>query len=536
MRKISTIALFFVIFNFSYATIIDTPTVSGIWDIASSPYEIYCDIEIPDGETLSIEPGIEVIFMGQYYLNVQGCLNANGSEDENLVFKANDESIGWLGINFVDTPISNPPSVINYCTIQDGNAKSWDGINLYTWIGGGVYVENFSKLDISNSFFTNNVAGAGSAIGCNGSSPTIIDNTFRGNRAGYDDTSGYATIECRYGSSPKIWNNLIEQNWIIAGEYGAGSAIRLLDQSNASIKNNIIRENYIDSRDNQTEGIVMYIHTSDPFIMNNLIYDNYVYPEFASGEGGALWFYQSTGKIINNTIKTNKASDGAALFFKESSPDFHNNIIRGNESGYSGDNIHLHDSACDPNFYHNNIEGGLSSFGGYGVDSLTGAWINNIDEDPQYEDQGNGIIFDLATDSPCIDTGSLEYLTDITMEELDLLGNVRIFGANIDMGAVEANDTGISNVITPSTCILEQNYPNPFNPSTMINFSLLNDQNVKLRVLNINGQEINLLLDSKLSAGNHQIKFDASRLTSGIYFYQIETNDFITQKKMILCR
>ncbi|NOR45947.1 MAG: T9SS type A sorting domain-containing protein, partial [Candidatus Delongbacteria bacterium] len=63
-----------------------------------------------------------------------------------------------------------------------------------------------------------------------------------------------------------------------------------------------------------------------------------------------------------------------------------------------------------------------------------------------------------------------------------------------------------------------------------------NNQNVKVRILNINGQEINLILNSKLSAGNHQIKFDAKGLTSSIYFYQIETDDFITQKKMILCR
>lgn len=449
MKKIYAIALSFTIFILS-ATIIDTPTVSGTWDIASSPYEIHCDIEIPDGETLNIGPNVEVVFYGHYRFNVQGRILAIGSEENKIIFRANNTEEGWMGIRFDQTPIDNGPSEISFCIITNGNANIW-GDGTFSFMGGGIFVREFDKVNINNNLFINNIAGSGSAIACYTASPDIINNICRNNRAGYEDFSGYSTIECRYDSSPRIKNNLIEQNWVIGDNYSAAAAIRLLDNSNAFIQNNIIRDNYIISDGNQTEGIVMYIHTSDPIIMNNLIYDNYVYPEFASGEGGALWFYRSGGKIINNTIKTNKSSDGAALFLKESSPDFHNNIIRGNESGYSGDNIHLHDSDCDPNFYHNNIEGGLNSFGGYGMDSFTGAWHNNIDEDPKYEDQGNGIIFDLATDSPCIDAGSLNYLTDITMEELDLLGNVRIFGTNIDMGAVE------SFLATPTNIIMENN-------------------------------------------------------------------------------
>ena len=90
MKKICLLTLIFVFFDFSYSTIIDTSTVSGTWDIDSSPYEIYCDIEIPNGETLSIDPGVEIIFFGHFRINVQGTILAQGSEDKNIIFRANN--------------------------------------------------------------------------------------------------------------------------------------------------------------------------------------------------------------------------------------------------------------------------------------------------------------------------------------------------------------------------------------------------------------------------------------------------------------
>jgi hypothetical protein len=455
MKNIFLITLIVSFFNFSYATIINTPTVSGNWDLVSSPYEIYCDIEIPNGETLTIDPGVEVVFYGHYRFNVQGRILAIGSEEENIIFRANNTEEGWMGIRFVKTPLTNGQSKISYCEISEGNANIWDDI--YSFLGGGIFMWDYSKLSIKNNLFIGNRAGAGSAVALWNSSPDISNNIFRANCSGYEGlegSSGSATIDCLFGSSPIIKNNLIEQNWLIGQDWAQGAAIRLKADSNAKIQNNIIRENYIISDGNEAEGIAMYIHSSDPLIINNLIYDNYVYPEFSLGDGGALWFYDSNPKIINNTIKTNVASVGAALYFYQSSPDFHNNIIRGNESASNGYQIYLQDSACDPNFYHNNIEGGFDCFYGPGLSSFSGSWNNNIDEDPKYEDQGNGIVFDLASDSPCIDSGSLDYLTDITMEELDLLGNERIFGTNIDIGAVESLELVLG---TPTNIIMEYN-------------------------------------------------------------------------------
>lgn len=412
------------------------PDEWGIWSAQGSPYYIYGDINIPDGEKLTIEPGVEIIFMGHYRINVQGCIDASGFENDSIIFRAHDPVAGWMGIRFIDTPGTNPKSKLSYCILKDGNANDTSSIDCY---GGAVSLQNYSNVDITNNLFTNNRAGAGSAINCYTSSPLIKNNIFKLNRAGYTYSSGYGTINCMFGSEPMIMSNLFEDNWLIGENYCAGAAIRCVFDSNAHIKNNIIRNNWIESDGNLSEGTAMYIHSSDPLILNNLIYDNYIYPATGHGSGGAIFFYNSNAKLINNTIKTNSAREGGALWFKLSSPDFHNNIIRGNIAETIEEQIFFDDDESDPNFYHNNIEGGKENFG-YKESwfTFTGAWINNIDEEPKYVNNGNGLDFNLASDSPCIDSGSLDYVTGITIDDYDLLNNVRVFGNEIDMGAIES--------------------------------------------------------------------------------------------------
>ena len=81
---------------------------------------------------------------------------------------------------------------------------------------------------------------------------------------------------------------------------------------------------------------------------------------------------------------------------------------------------------------------------------------------------------------------------------------------------------------------LAQNYPNPFNPSTKINYGLEKAGEVEITVYNILGNKIATLVNGIKSAGNHSVSFNASNLSSGIYFYKIVTNGFVQTKKMIL--
>ncbi len=83
---------------------------------------------------------------------------------------------------------------------------------------------------------------------------------------------------------------------------------------------------------------------------------------------------------------------------------------------------------------------------------------------------------------------------------------------------------------------LSQNYPNPFNPSTTIKYSIPQASNVKLTVYNSLGQKIAELVNGSNEAGNHTVNFNASNLSSGMYFYKIEASGFSEVKKMILLK
>ena len=97
--------------------------------------------------------------------------------------------------------------------------------------------------------------------------------------------------------------------------------------------------------------------------------------------------------------------------------------------------------------------------------------------------------------------------------------------------AVEDNWNGVPLVYT-----LDQNYPNPFNPSTTIRFTLGTEEIVTLKIFNMLGQEVTTLLHEKLGAGNHIVRFDAAKLTSGVYFYQINAGKFVETKKMLMLK
>ncbi|MBK7104662.1 MAG: CotH kinase family protein [Ignavibacteriae bacterium] len=88
----------------------------------------------------------------------------------------------------------------------------------------------------------------------------------------------------------------------------------------------------------------------------------------------------------------------------------------------------------------------------------------------------------------------------------------------------------------PAKFKLYQNYPNPFNAQTTIKFDIPKTSEVQLRIFDILGREIKLLLNKKIVAGSYTINFDAEFLSSGIYFYQILTDDFNKVSKMILLK
>lgn len=101
-----------------------------------------------------------------------------------------------------------------------------------------------------------------------------------------------------------------------------------------------------------------------------------------------------------------------------------------------------------------------------------------------------------------------------------------------------ASPTGIEilNSQKPNNFFLFQNYPNPFNPVTIIKYSVLHQSFVNISIYNTQGKKILTLVNEEKSPGNYKVTFDGNKLSSGIYFYRMISNNFSETKKLILLK
>jgi len=88
----------------------------------------------------------------------------------------------------------------------------------------------------------------------------------------------------------------------------------------------------------------------------------------------------------------------------------------------------------------------------------------------------------------------------------------------------------------PKVYLLAQNYPKPFNPTTTIHYELKTEGLTRLRIYNLMGQTVAELVNSRQPAGAYSISFNAANLPSGMYFYRLESGDFVATHKMILMK
>ncbi|MBK7979158.1 MAG: T9SS type A sorting domain-containing protein [Ignavibacteriae bacterium] len=121
-------------------------------------------------------------------------------------------------------------------------------------------------------------------------------------------------------------------------------------------------------------------------------------------------------------------------------------------------------------------------------------------------------------------------------------GKLFTFSSLTDAGNIESDKL-------PFKFKLMQNYPNPFNPATIIEYSIAAKENsetanavihsndlVQLKVYSVLGEEVTTLVNRKQKPGNYKIEFNASDLSSGIYFYKLVSGDFIQTKKMLFLK
>jgi hypothetical protein len=144
---------------------------------------------------------------------------------------------------------------------------------------------------------------------------------------------------------------------------------------------------------------------------------------------------------------------------------------------------------------------------------------------PQIMDEGDQQNF-MAFSSYCYVTGVTGPYSDTTQSTSIYVASVPFFEELV----------GVDDDIVVNEFNLEQNYPNPFNPSTTINYTLAERGQVTLRVYDVLGNEVATLVNTTEEAGKHNVKFDASKLSSGIYIYKLNTGNFTSSKKMMLLK
>ena len=135
------------------------------------------------------------------------------------------------------------------------------------------------------------------------------------------------------------------------------------------------------------------------------------------------------------------------------------------------------------------------------------------------------------------------YLVDHNFTFHDLRSKERILlkssRENINLKILIGDSEYIDNerkLLIPKSISLNQNYPNPFNPSTTIEYSIPEKSIVELKVFDLLGKEISTLVNREMSPGKYELLFDASELTSGVYFYKLRIGNFIDTKKMMFLK
>ena len=253
-------------------------------------------------------------------------------------------------------------------------------------------------------------------------------------------------------------------------------------------------------------------------------YYNNVFYNVGGGNSyrGTFWFRGADDiKFHHNSIYTRRFLEAEIfeLVNNAENASFINNIV-----SLRGDKglVFIEDGSSasfDYNCYYNR-DGEVSAVG-----------VNDTIADPLFVDVDEGNLY-LQNVSPCIDNG----INIGVFNDFD--GNTRPVGIGFDMGAYEydpANTILMENKV-PLGYQLNQNYPNPFNPNTIIKYELPTTNYVNLSIFNVLGEKVATLVSERQNAGYYQVEWQASRFSSGVYYYRVESGEFHDVKKMILLR
>ncbi|MBI3502626.1 MAG: right-handed parallel beta-helix repeat-containing protein [Bacteroidetes bacterium] len=382
--------------------------VYGAWTLAGSPYNVSGHITVPKDSTLTIQPGVNIVFQGHYKFNVRGRVFAAGTSSDTVVFTAADTSIGWWGMRYDSILVTQDSSLFVYCKLQYGKANTGTGNDLY---GGAIMVNNFSKIRIANCMITNNFSSGGGGICFNSSNGTISNCTVSNNTASVSsansNTYSYGGGIYFSSFSGTISNCTVSNNSVFSsssnsyGSYSYGGGIYFITSflatiSNCTVSNNTASAFSSNSLYSSSYGGGIYFDLSAAFppptggtITNCTISNNTCSNAYYSYGGGiyfSSWAYSNFagGFITNCTIQDNSSSSGGGgIYFGSlhSGPVITNCIINNNTSRYgAGIDCSSYGGTITNSTISNNFSISSFSYGGGiygGMDTIADCIISN---------------------------------------------------------------------------------------------------------------------------------------------------------------
>jgi len=464
------IVVLFMLLSGSFAQTPVSGDQSGVWAISGSPYEVSGEITIQSGESLTIESGVEVNFLGHYKFTVNGTLLAIGTLTDTILFTTDNPGTGWHGIRLTE---SQTGSVFQFCRFEFGKTS---GSNFPDQHGGAVMMNNSDAI-IKNCLFYHNEA-------------TADDNGMGGAIYGINTTSGTQIMECLF----------IENH-----TYGEGGAIKFTGDNGANIESC----RFIDNTVLYGGGAICLYGCYDTQIVKSLFFEN----STTYSAGGAVFIegYSENVRFVNCTMYNNQASggDGGGVEIAFSDASFTNCIIYNNNGAYS-DNIYLDFGYAEVNYCNTPFPEGAT--GG-----------DNINTNAQFVDAVSGD-FHLLPDSPCVDAGidsltiTTAYNEVITVIDLD---SSEYIGLAPDMGCFEYDPgTGIEDVQSGSFTV----FPNPTTGRVHFNF---NDDIESITVSCPTGKVLIFLKDISRTGS-----LDLSDFKTGLYFVTGQTGKSVYTVKV----
>ncbi|HJY63264.1 MAG TPA: YCF48-related protein [Ignavibacteria bacterium] len=249
---------------------------------------------------------------------------------------------------------------------------------------------------------------------------------------------------------------------------------------------------------------------------------------------GSVFFVNSnTGFVVGDNNSTSRTTDAGAswntMTVASGLVNYNNIFFTDANTGYIASNSGVYKTTTGGNsWFHTGTPGG-----GYSKVQFRGNFGYAIAGDGKIIKSTNAgaswIVQPTVTNNPLY---ALYFNSDNFVYAGGLLGTmIKTMPEELVLTPVSGNSNE-----TPKSFYLSQNFPNPFNPATTIKFGLTKLQTVSLTIYDITGRSVEQLINSNLNSGTHEIKWDASKYSSGIYFYTLRTNDFSETKRMMLVK